>query len=137
MKEKCKKTTTEKQANTERSKGNRSCSERVRANWFFCTFKLSFLQLIFKASWIFKSNLVSAALSIVLKQRELYELKHAAVECRCLKIWDLLSFLIRSSILVLKWPQVSPIYLELQLPQVNLYTREYFKSLGIGSLYGK
>ena len=136
MKEKCKKTTTEKQANTERSKGNRSCSERVRANWFFCTFKLSFLQLIYKASLIFKSYLV-LALSIVLKQRELYGLKHVAVECRCLKIWDLLSFLIRSSILVLKWPQVSPIYLELQLPQVNLYTRKYFKSLGIGSLYGK
>ena len=128
------KITKEKQTKTERSKGNRSYSERVRAKWFCCAFKLGFLQLICKASLIFKSNL-ELALSIILKQRELYESKH--VECRCLKIWDLLSFLIRSSILVLKWPQVSPIYLELQLPQVNLYTREYFKSLGIGSLYGK
>ena len=31
MKEKCKKTTKEKQAKAERSKGNRSYSERVRA----------------------------------------------------------------------------------------------------------
>ena len=85
------KTTKEKQAKTERSKGNRSYSERVRAKWFCCAFKSGFLQLICKASLIFKSNL---DLSIILKQRELYESKHVAVECRCLKIWDLLSFLI-------------------------------------------
>ena len=35
--------------------------------------------------------------------------KHVAVKCRYLKIWDLLSFLICSSILVLKWRQVSSI----------------------------
>ena len=64
--------------------------------------------VICKASLIFKLNL-ELALSIILKQRELYESKHVAVECRCLKIWDLLSFLICSSILVLKWRQVSPI----------------------------
>ena len=69
-------------------------------------FKLGFLQLISKDSLIFKSNL-ELALSITLKQRELYESKHVAVECRCLKIRDLLSFLICSSILVLKWRQVS------------------------------
>ena len=57
------------------------------------------------------------------------------LECRCLKIWDLLSFLICSSILVLKWWPVSPMKLELQLAQVNVYTRKDFKSLGIGSLY--
>ena len=34
---------------------------------------------------IFKSNL-ELALSIILKQRELYESKHVAVECRCLKM---------------------------------------------------
>ena len=106
---KMKKTTTkEKQTKTERSKGNRRYSERVRAKWFCYAFKLGFLQLICKASLIFKSNL-ELALSIILKQRELYESKHVAVECRCLKIWDLLSFLICSSILVLKWRQVSPI----------------------------
>ena len=34
---------------------------------------------------IFKSNL-ELALSIILKQRELYESKHVAMECRCLEI---------------------------------------------------
>ena len=77
--------TKEKQTKTERSKRNRSYSKRVRAKWFCCAFKLGFLQLICKASLIFKSNL-ELPLSIVLKQRELYELKHVAVECRCLKI---------------------------------------------------
>ena len=103
-----KKTTKEKQTKAERSKGNRSYSERVRAKWFCCTFKLGFLQLICKASLIFKSNL-ELALLIILKQRESYESKHVAAECKCLKIWDLSSFLLCSSILVLKWRQVSPI----------------------------
>ena len=70
---------------TERSKGNRSYSERVRAKGFCCAFKLGFLQLICKDSLIFKSNL-ELVLSIILRQRELYESKHVAVECRCLKI---------------------------------------------------
>ena len=65
------KTTKEKQTKTERSKGNRSYSERVRAKWFCCAFKLGFLQLICKASLIFKSNL-ELTLSIILKQRELW-----------------------------------------------------------------
>ena len=81
-------TTKEKQIKTERSKGNRSYSERVRTKWFCCAFKLGFLQLICKASLIFKSNL-ELALLIILKQRELYESRHVAVQCRCLKIWDL------------------------------------------------
>ena len=87
------KTTKEKQTKTERSKGNRSYSERVRAKLFFYAFKLRFLQLICKTSVIFKSNL-ELTLSIILKQKELYESKHVAVECRCLKIWNLLSFFI-------------------------------------------
>ena len=94
------KTIKEKNTKTERSKGNRSYSERVRAKWFCCAFKLGFLQVICKASLIFKSNL-ELALSIALKQRELYESKQAAAECRYLKIG--------SSRLVLKWWQVSPI----------------------------
>ena len=57
---------------------------------------------IFKASLIFKSNL-ELALAIALKEKELYESEHVMVECRCLKIWDLLSFLMCFSILVLKW----------------------------------
>ena len=69
-----------------------------------------------------------------MKQRQLYESKHGAVECRCFKIWDSLSFLICSSIVVLKWRQVSP---KLHLAKVNLYTRKDFKLLGIGSLYEK
>ena len=80
-----KKTPKEKQIKTERSKGNRSYSKKVRAKWFCWAFKLGFLQLICKASFIFKSNL-ELALSIILKQRELYESKHVALECRCLKI---------------------------------------------------
>ena len=75
--------------------------------WFCCAFKFS--QLICKASLIFKSNL-ELALSIILKQRQLYESKkHVVVDCKCLKIWDLFSFLICSSIVVLMWCQVSPI----------------------------
>ena len=80
----------------------------VRAKWFCCAFKVGFLQLICKASLIFKLNL-ELALSIILKERELCESEHLVVECRCLKIWDLLSALICSSILVLKWWQVLPI----------------------------
>ena len=85
------KTTTNKQTKTEKSKGNRSYSEKVRAKWFCCAFKLGFLQLICKASLIFKSNL-ELALSVILKQRKLYESKHVGVGCRCLKIWDLVPF---------------------------------------------
>ena len=85
MKKKMKKTTKQKQTRTERTNGNRSYSERVRAKWFRCVFKLGFLLFMCKASLIFKSNL-ELALSIILKQRELYESKHVAVECRCLKI---------------------------------------------------
>ena len=51
------KTTKEKQTKAERSKGNRSHSERVRAKWSCCAFKLGFPQLICKAFLIFKSNL--------------------------------------------------------------------------------
>ena len=80
---------------------------KIIDKWFCCAFKLGFLQLICKASLVFKSNL-ELALSIILKQRGLYESKHVAVKCRYLQIWDLLSFLICSSILVLKWQQVSP-----------------------------
>ena len=60
------KITKAKQAKTERSKGNRSYSERVKSKWFCCAFKLDFIQLICKASLIFKSNL-ELALLIILK----------------------------------------------------------------------
>ena len=97
-----KKTTTEKTNKDRKEQGGKSYSERMRTKWFFCAFKLGFLQLKCKASLIFKSNL-ELALSIFLKQRELYESKHVAVNCTCLKIWGLLSFFICFSVLVLKW----------------------------------
>ena len=133
MEERCK---SKIQKTKKKNKGDRSYSERVRDKWFFWTFKLGFFQLICKCSLIFKSNL-ELALSIILKERELYESKHVAVECRCLKIWDLLSFLICSSIIVLKWRQGWPLQLELQLAQVILYTMRDYKSSWIPSLYEK
>ena len=100
MKENCKK---QQRKNRPGQKGV-SGTEPIVKGWELN----DFLQLVCKASLIFKSNL-ELALSIILKQRELYESKHVSEECRCLKIWDLLSFLICSSVLVLKWRQVSPI----------------------------
>ena len=66
-------------------RGNRSFSERVRAKRFCCAFKLSFLQLICKASLIFMLNLELVS-SIILKETESYESKHVVEECGCLKI---------------------------------------------------
>ena len=93
----------ERQKNKDRKKqrSGASYSESVRAKWFCCAFKLGFVQLVCEAYLIFKSNL-ELALLIILKERELWESKHVVVECRCLKICDLLSFLICSSIRVLK-----------------------------------
>ena len=81
----------QKNKDRKEQRGDTSYSERVGAKWFCCTFKLGFLQLICKTSLIFKLNL-ELALSVILKERELYESKYVVVECRCLKIWDLLSF---------------------------------------------
>ena len=61
------KTTKEKQTKTERSNGNRSYRERVRAKSFCCAFKLGFFQLICKGFLVFNWNL-ELALSITLKQ---------------------------------------------------------------------
>ena len=88
-----------KKTKTEKNKVDKSYSERVRAKRFCGVFKLGFLQLICKASLIFKSNL-ELALWIILKERELYESKRVVVECTCLKMCDLISFLISSSIAV-------------------------------------
>ena len=96
-----------KKTDRKTQRGGASYSESVRAKWFCCMFKLGFVQLICKYSLIFKSNL-ELALSIILKERELHESEHDVVECRCLKICDLLSCLICPLILVLKWCQVLP-----------------------------
>ena len=98
-----KKNNKEKQKKSQKRKRTRE-TEAIVKGWELNGFvvHLSFLQLISEASLIFKSNL-DLALSRILKQRELYESKHAAVDSRCLKIWDLLPFLISYSILALKW----------------------------------
>ena len=62
-------TTKEKQAKTEKSKGNRNYSERGRAR-YCCAFKLGFIQLVCKASLIFRSNL-ELRLSIILKKKRM------------------------------------------------------------------
>ena len=87
--------------------GDTSYSKIVRAKWFCCAFKLGFIQSICKESLIFKRNL-ELALSTIWKERQLDELMCVVVECRSLKIWYVLSSLIYSSFLVLKWQQVSP-----------------------------
>ena len=97
-----KNTKKQKTKKKKKNKGDGSYSERVRDKWFCWAFKSGFLLLICKASLIFKSNL---ELLYERKERELFESKYVVVACRCLKIWDLLSFLICSSILVLKWRQ--------------------------------
>ena len=74
-----------KKAKAEKNKGDNSYSKRVTAKGFCCAFKLGFLQLTCEVSSIFKSNLESA-LSLIFKERELYESKNIALECRCLKI---------------------------------------------------
>ena len=45
-----------KQKDKQRAKGNKSYSEKMRAKWFCCAFKLGSLQVISNASLIFKSN---------------------------------------------------------------------------------
>ena len=46
-----------------KDKEDKDYSERMRAKLFCCAFKLGFLQLMCKASLIFKSNLVLAILA--------------------------------------------------------------------------
>ena len=87
--------------NRTKQRSTANYSKSVRAKWFCWAFKLSFVQLISKAFFIFKSNL-ELALSLILKERELYESKHISVECRCLKTCNLLSFFVCFSILDLK-----------------------------------
>ena len=81
-----------KKAKKQRQKDQSSAAkyrESVRPKWFCCAFKLGFVQLICKASLIFKSNLELALSIIILKERELYESKHVMVECRCCNLYNL------------------------------------------------
>ena len=95
---------THKKKDKKEQRSDANYSKRVRTKWAYCAFKVSFLQLICKTSLIFKSNL-ELTLTIILKERESYNLKHVALECGCLKMWHLIC----STILVLKRRQVSPI----------------------------
>ena len=47
---------TQKKNKDRKEEGDKSYSDRARAKWFFSVFKLGFLQLICKASLIFKSD---------------------------------------------------------------------------------
>ena len=61
------KKTKAKKNKTKKQRGDASYSESVRAKWAkCCAFKLGFIQLMCKASLIFKSNL-ELTLSIILK----------------------------------------------------------------------
>ena len=75
-----------KKNNRMEQRGEASYSESLRAKWFCCTFKVSFLQLICKASLILKLNL-ELALSVILKERELHESRYAVVDSRCLNVF--------------------------------------------------
>ena len=77
----------ERWENKDRKKKRGDSSVSVTAKWFCCGFKLGFLQLISKASVIFKS-ILEWALLIILKERELYETKHVEVECRCWLVYE-------------------------------------------------
>ena len=57
-----------KRTKTEKKKGGGGYTEKVRAKWYSCEFKLGFPQLICKVSLIFRANL-KLALSIILKER--------------------------------------------------------------------
>ena len=61
----------ERQDNKDRKKRRKKeiKEERGGARWFCCAFKLGFLQLMCKASLVFKSNL-ELVLSITLKERQ-------------------------------------------------------------------
>ena len=85
-----KRETQKKKKERKRTTGTEAIAKGWEINDFCWAFKLGFLQLICKASLIFKSNL-ELPLLITLKERELYESKHVVVECRCLKIWEKLS----------------------------------------------
>ena len=62
---------------TETNKGDGSYSEKGERYMILLRVRLGFLQLICKASLIFKSNF-ELALTIILKDKELYESKHVA-----------------------------------------------------------
>ena len=65
MKEKRKKKKIKNKKRDRKEQRGQSYSERVRAKWFCCAFKIGFPQLICKASLFFKS-ILELALPIIL-----------------------------------------------------------------------
>ena len=65
-----------KKTKTEKNEREKRYSERVRAKLFCCMLKLGFLQLICKASLIFKSNLELALSKKVHRMIETHLLKN-------------------------------------------------------------
>ena len=116
--------------------GDTSYGESVRGKWLCCTFKLGFLQLICKASLIFKSNL-ELALSFILKERKFYKPKHVCCHgVQMFKNMRLLSFLIflnPSFKMKTSFANVAITTVSTR----NLYTTKNFKSSGMRSLYEK
>ena len=85
MSDKVKRIDKRKRSDTEDRKKQKSdarYTKSLKTKCFCCAFKLGFVQLICKVSLVFMSSL---ELSIILKERELYESKHVLVECRCKK----------------------------------------------------
>ena len=87
--------------------------ERVKAKWFCCIFKLIFLQLISK-NYLILTQSVELVLWIVLKQIDLYESKHVAVECSYMILNP--SFKLKTSF---------AIYLDLELKSLNFDIIEF------------
>ena len=85
----------ERQKNEDRKKQKSGAryTKSLKTKCFCCAFKLGFVQLICEVSLVFMSSL---ELSIILKERELYESKHVVVECRykkntsCYPFWYVL-----------------------------------------------
>ena len=96
-----------------------SYSESVRAKWFCYAFNLGLVQLICKASLIFKSNL-ELALWVILKERELYESKHVIVECENMRLVILFDMFLDPSFKILITSRYY--FISLQHPWYHTFT---------------
>ena len=104
-------------------------SEILRAKWFCCAFQLNLFQFTCKVVVIYESKF-ALGLSIIFKKSYGMQVTLCCFRMPMLKISDLLSFFICSTILILKRHDL-PMNLELQLAEVDLYTRKDFKLSGI------
>ena len=123
-----------KNKDRKKQRSGTSYSESVRDKQFCCMFKLGFVQLICKASLIFNLNL-ELALSIILKERALHESKNndGIQIIKNIQLIILFDTLFNPRFKMTSFANVA----RTTATQVNLYTREDFKSSGIGSIYKK